>query len=186
MAHTPDLTALLNPPPVPITSANGNWQRPTHLHGGQPAASSLRRFNRVTLGFWLGGLALGTAGCIFGASMSYRHPVAVPISVLWWGIYFGCFGASIGALIGMGAEQPPAPPFQCSDSAGKLPSGVDSAALPPGYNGTLIRDVWRDRDTSLTRSGSQMLRHAFGAFDSKWRPGRQLGRTSAKPTAQQS
>jgi hypothetical protein len=33
--------------------------------------------------------------------MPYRHPVAVTMSVVWWGIYSGCFGASIGALFGL-------------------------------------------------------------------------------------
>jgi hypothetical protein len=32
--------------------------------------------------------------------MPYRHPVAVTTSVLWWGIYLGCFGTGIGALVG--------------------------------------------------------------------------------------
>ena len=32
--------------------------------------------------------------------MPYRHPVGVTISILWWGIYLGCLGASIGAGIG--------------------------------------------------------------------------------------
>jgi hypothetical protein len=41
--------------------------------------------------------------------MPYRHPVAVTISVLWWGIYLGCFGASLGALLGLWAEQTSAP-----------------------------------------------------------------------------
>jgi hypothetical protein len=53
------------------------------------------------MGFWLGGLCLGMGGGILGGFMPYRHPVAVAISMLWWGIYFGCFGASIGALWGM-------------------------------------------------------------------------------------
>jgi hypothetical protein len=57
-----------------------------------------RRWSRITLGFWLGGILFGTAGCILGASLSYHHPVARIISVVWWGIYFGCLGASLGAL----------------------------------------------------------------------------------------
>src|SRR5262245_48496738 len=32
--------------------------------------------------------------------MPNRHPVAVTISVIWWGTYLGCFGASVGAGIG--------------------------------------------------------------------------------------
>jgi hypothetical protein len=30
----------------------------------------------------------------------YAHPVAVASSAFWWGLYFGCFGASVGALLG--------------------------------------------------------------------------------------
>src|SRR6516165_2186580 len=62
-------------------------------------------FARRTVGFWLGGGLLGTAGCILGVCMPYQHPVAVMISVLWWGIYLGCFGASVGALIRLFTER---------------------------------------------------------------------------------
>jgi formyltetrahydrofolate deformylase len=58
------------------------------------------RFDQVTLGLFLGALVFGTAGCIFGARMPYSHPVAVAISVVWWGIYLGCLGAAIGAGVG--------------------------------------------------------------------------------------
>jgi hypothetical protein len=33
--------------------------------------------------------------------MPYTHPVAIAISMIWWGIYIGCFGASLGALFGL-------------------------------------------------------------------------------------
>ena len=90
----------------------------------QPAAKPSRRLSRVTIGFWLGTVALGTAGCILGACMPYRHPVAVTISVLWWGAYFGCFGASVGAGIG-------ALPGWRTGRAATLPSpGSDGAACP--------------------------------------------------------
>jgi hypothetical protein len=55
----------------------------------------------VSLGFWLGGISLGAAGCILGACMPYQRPVAVAMSVVWWGVYLGCFGASLGALLGL-------------------------------------------------------------------------------------
>jgi hypothetical protein len=95
-----------------------------------------RRFDLATIGFWLGGLALGTGGCIFGACMPYRHPVAVTISVLWWGIYFGWFGAGVGALLVLCAERPPAFPPQVLDAlledtaaATNSPSGPASPAF---------------------------------------------------------
>jgi hypothetical protein len=70
-------------------------------HQGRPAAEPTGRwFNPVTIGFWLGGLALATAGCFFGAGMASSHPVGMTVSMLWWGIYLGCLGASIGAGVG--------------------------------------------------------------------------------------
>jgi hypothetical protein len=33
--------------------------------------------------------------------MPYTHPVAIAISMIWWGIYAGCFGPSLGALLGL-------------------------------------------------------------------------------------
>jgi hypothetical protein len=33
--------------------------------------------------------------------MPYHHPIAVTISVIWWGIYIGCLGASLSALVGL-------------------------------------------------------------------------------------
>jgi hypothetical protein len=52
-----------------------------------------RRFHRG-IGFWLGGVILGAGGCLWGASMPYQHPVGVAISILWWGIFFGCWVVS--------------------------------------------------------------------------------------------
>jgi formyltetrahydrofolate deformylase len=86
----------------PVIARSGEWQRvlPTGSGRDIPSPFRCRRFHPVTIGFWLGGVCLGTGGCILGAFMPYRHPVAVALSVLWWGIYFGCFGAGIGALVG--------------------------------------------------------------------------------------
>jgi hypothetical protein len=75
---------------------------------GRPRAVRRLRFDR-TLGFWLGGFVLGTAGCLIGACFPYHHPVAVMVSVLWWGFYFGWLGAGVGAGIGLLAERAPAP-----------------------------------------------------------------------------
>jgi hypothetical protein len=68
------------------------------------------RFSPVTIGFWLGGVGLGTGGCLLGALMPYCHPVAVTINVLWWGLYFGCVGASVGALVGVLTDRAPPRP----------------------------------------------------------------------------
>jgi hypothetical protein len=63
------------------------------------------RFRPATIGFWFGAAGMGAGGCFLGALMPYRHPVAVGISVMWWGIYFGVFGASVGALVGFLTER---------------------------------------------------------------------------------
>jgi hypothetical protein len=62
----------------------------------RPAARPIRQapawFRALTIGFGLGGGLLGTGGGLLGVGMPYHYPVAVAISVLWWGIYLGCFG----------------------------------------------------------------------------------------------
>jgi hypothetical protein len=87
-----------------IAAEKRQWQR-----------GSRRRFDRIILGFWLGGVLLGTAGCVLGACMPYHHPVARVISVLWWGIYCGCLGASVGALPGLLLKRPLSLPQQSED-----------------------------------------------------------------------
>jgi hypothetical protein len=82
----------------PHTTANSERKSPAQT---PPLA-------RRTIGFWLGGGLLGTGGWILGVCMPYHHPVAVVISALWWGIYLGCFGASVGALVGLCTERAPA------------------------------------------------------------------------------
>jgi hypothetical protein len=47
---------------------------------------------------------LGTAGCFIGAAMPYSHPVAVTANVLWWGVFLGCLGGSVCAVVGLWAE----------------------------------------------------------------------------------
>ena len=105
MSSTLRSTGRRNPPPSPVTTRKGDW----------PRAVRRLRFDR-TIGFCLGGVVLGTAGCLLGAAMPYRHPVAVAANVLWWGIFLGCLGASLGALLGLWAEGTPAPPSQGSGS----------------------------------------------------------------------
>jgi hypothetical protein len=101
--------------PAPLGARDGEGKR----------GIGRRRFDRG-IGAWLGGIVVGTGGCIFGASLSYHHPVGVVVSVLWWGLYFGSFGMCLGALLGMWAEPIPAYPSQEGDGAGKPPVEVDS------------------------------------------------------------
>jgi hypothetical protein len=85
-----------------------------------------RRWSRITLGFWLGGILFGTAGCILGASLSYHHPVARVISVLWWGIYWGCLGASLGALPGLFLERSSARDTRAGQAAREPPTEAEN------------------------------------------------------------
>jgi hypothetical protein len=56
--------------------------------------------------------------------MPYRHPVAVAANVLWWGIFLGCLGASIGALLGLWKETP-----GTEGGAGFSRTGTERAAV---------------------------------------------------------
>jgi hypothetical protein len=111
----PALEALEDRAPPTITPTSAGGKAKQHRGAEKPreqAPGSLvhtGRFSPVTIGFWLGGAGMGTGGCLLGALMPYRHPVAVAVSVLWWGIYLGCFGASVGALIALFTERAPAP-----------------------------------------------------------------------------
>jgi hypothetical protein len=111
MSETPRTIDLRAPHPSSLTAA-GEAREAVCV----PQASFRRRFHR-TSGFRLGGALLAVGGSLLGICMPYSHPVAVTISVLWWGIYFGCFGASVGALLGLWAEQTAIPPNRprCSD-----------------------------------------------------------------------
>jgi hypothetical protein len=117
--NAPLSTVRQSPTSSPLTAGNR----------GCKSAGRRLRFNR-TIGFWLGGIILGTAGCIIGASTPYHHPVAVTISALWWGIYFGGFGGSRGALIGLLTESTAAAPSQESGGTAKPPSEEDNGAFP--------------------------------------------------------
>src|SRR5262245_61505568 len=101
----------------------------------EPALASLlhtRRFSPVTIGFWLGGAGMGIGGCLMGALMPYRHPVAAALSVLWWGVYIGCYGASIGALVGVFADRAPTWPPRTSAGARKAPTESEQTDDIPG------------------------------------------------------
>ena len=105
MTSTPFLKDPRKTRRSPTTLGSWELQDAVRLHAGQAAPNGVRRrFDRV-IGLWLGGIVLGTGGCILGASLPYRHPVGVTLSVLWWGFYFGCFGMWLGAVLGMWAER---------------------------------------------------------------------------------
>jgi hypothetical protein len=110
MIHATQSTDRRIPTPSPVAAGKRQRQR-----------AARRRLDPVATGFWLGGLVLGTAGCVLGGWLPYHHPVARVISGLWWGIYLGCFGASIGALVGRVTKRSPAPPAREPDDPGKQP-----------------------------------------------------------------
>jgi hypothetical protein len=132
MVHTPTATKR-DSSPSSIFRGNGEGQWPVRLHRWQAGVSSFhRRFDPVTFGFRLGAVVLGAGGCLLGACMPYCHPVAVVISVLWWGTFCGCFGGSIGALVGLFTESASISPYPGSVDARKSPGKADSPVLPAG------------------------------------------------------
>jgi hypothetical protein len=92
MSNPLRLTSRRHPSPAPLATGDGVQPRAARCRSGR------------TIGFWLGGAVFGIGGCVLGVCMPYHHPVAVVISTLWWGIYLGCFGASVGALVAMPFE----------------------------------------------------------------------------------
>jgi hypothetical protein len=148
MNNTTRPTDIGNPPPVRITTGNGKRPRTVRPQWLRPAAERTgRRFNPVTIGFWLGGFALGMGGCLLGACLPYRHPVGVTISILWWGIYLGCLGASIGGLLGLWWDQTPASPPRTGASGHSLPTQVTTGAAAAEMPRSLPADR-RDRGES--------------------------------------
>jgi hypothetical protein len=123
------------PTVVPVLAENEVWNRTTRAGRGQAAASLCRwrRFDRATIGFWLTGATFGIGGCILGACMPYHRPAAIAISIIWWGIYMGCFGASLGALFGMFTTSDPR---SGGTGAPVVPRSPDCGALgKPCHNG---------------------------------------------------
>jgi hypothetical protein len=63
--------------------------------------------------------------------MPYHYPVAMAISVIWWGIYIGCLGASLGALFALftgGAAMTTRGGAPSADCATKGESGAFTAS----------------------------------------------------------
>ena len=107
MPTTSSLRDLRNLGRAPTNAGSRDWQeavRSDIQHVATNSSAFPRRFDRV-IGLSFGGIVLGTGGCILGASMPYRHPVGITISMLWWGIYFGCFGMWLGAVLGASVER---------------------------------------------------------------------------------
>ena len=91
---------------IPRSTDRRNITSSPITEGTGAGNGTLRRlFVDRTIRCWLCVIALGTAGCIFGARMPYAQSSAVAMSVLWWGFYFGCFGMWLGAVLGMWAER---------------------------------------------------------------------------------
>ena len=103
-----------------------------------PTPKAPNGLNPRTIGFWLGGAGMGIGGCLLGALMPYRHPVAVAISVLWWGIYFGVFGASVGALVGFLTERILPRPSATWDGAGMVPTELELDARAAHAGSTAV------------------------------------------------
>jgi hypothetical protein len=112
MATTEHSATRVDPSPLAL----GNWEGQTGMR---------RRFDLTSIGLWLGGIALGTAGCIVGACMPYSYPVARVVSALWWGIYVGSFGASVGGLLGMCLSRTLAWRRQAPDGTEKEPAPAE-------------------------------------------------------------
>jgi hypothetical protein len=89
--------------------------------------------DRAVVGFWVGGIVLGVSGCIVGGLMPYRHPVGVALSVLWWGIYLGCAGASIVSLACWLTQREPEGRRKRAGRAGGPRRLSARAHLPEGY-----------------------------------------------------
>jgi SAM-dependent methyltransferase len=93
------------------------------------------RFDQLTVGFLVGGFSLAQVGCIFATTMPYSHLIARLMSVLWWSIYFGCFGASVGALIVLLTKRAPALLYPGLNGAAKPTTGLGYSISSGSRNG---------------------------------------------------
>jgi hypothetical protein len=148
MNSTTRLTEVRNPRPLSSTSENGNPTfRPRVWQTARKAVC--RRLGAVTVGFWLGGFALGIAGCSLGACLPHRQPVGAAISMLWWGVYLGCFGASIGALFGLWWDHTRAPP-RASGHRRQIEAATGTAAREDRVTSSVLED--RSFETSYRQA----------------------------------
>ena len=100
MAAAPRSRDLRNSLP-PAAAGNGDRDAAARRHRSEPAAKDFRVQFDQDRGALLGGVVFGVGGCLLGASMPCQHSAGVAASTIWWGIYMGCFGLSIGALLGL-------------------------------------------------------------------------------------
>jgi hypothetical protein len=114
MTVTTSLTERRPSPLSPAATAKRGRRTTPRRSMGQPAPDPRRRpLDRVAFGFCLGGIALGIAGCLVGASVPYHRPIAVAASTVRWGVYLSCLGAGVGGLVGLcGKRTPVAPPVE--------------------------------------------------------------------------
>jgi hypothetical protein len=81
--------------------AESEWAVPTGVAQAGADVVRRRRWDPITIGMVCGGLILGAVGVAVAASYSYAYPAGLAVSMIWWGIYFGAFGAGVGALPGL-------------------------------------------------------------------------------------
>ena len=139
---------------MPTWAATAEKQhRPTLVRVARHPKRSLRGVGKRTIGFWLGAVAFGIGGGIVGAGMPYQRPVAVTISVLWWSIYCGCFGAGIGALLGLCFER-------VSPAARRTRSGIPGDAqadFDPNAPGTLRPSPTSQETMRITNNTTKLV-----------------------------
>jgi hypothetical protein len=89
--------------------------------------------------------------------MPYHHPVAVVLSALWWGIYLGCFGGSVGALIALFTEPAPAPAFRGVEGQGleAAPATIPAACSVPQEERVDCYDHQPEREDRSERMDEQ-------------------------------
>ena len=145
MSHLPRRRKRRNPAPAPTAALAGPCLPDRLGRRGAAPPPAPARGDRTAVGFWVGGFVLGVTGCVVGACMPYRHPVGVLCSVLWWGVYLGCAGASIAALgCWLTQRHPPAERRERSRRAAGAPA---LAVLP---------DEYRDRFTGAAQGGQEL------------------------------
>ena len=100
LPQAPDRRTLRQAPAIEH-KAKSEWADPTGMVQAGADVVRRHRWDPITIGVLAGGLILGAAGVAVAASYSYALTAGLVVSVIWWGIYCGALGASIGALPGL-------------------------------------------------------------------------------------